>query len=180
MAQLILSSFLCFVLFQNFLVTSIASSDCTLFNVIPGLDVEPQFAVYVTPSQNQWNVSMCPTVHPNSVMIMPTTVAVGSAMCDLTSNSYPWAGIAWNDSKGIWVWNDGTNVSAKSPVWTYSEGSNPAPRTDCYQSVCQNGTCGQISCADSDKGHLFMGRCNKNQQIVCQVKRKFTLYCNRF
>jgi hypothetical protein len=156
------------------LVGTVFASNCSLFKLVPGLEVEPAVGFYVIPSNYQWIPSMCSAINPNAVMAMPTTVAFGASMCSNSYNTYQWAGLSWNNTFGIWTWIDGTNVTTRPVIWSNSSfGSNPTPQGDCYQGSCiNNGTCGQISCADGSMGKLYMGWCAKYQTIICQVKRK--------
>jgi hypothetical protein len=141
---------------------------CQDFQAILGVDLDDVDVAVKLSSTGYWNTSVCPQVHPMSVMIIPYTVAIGHAMCDMFDNSFPWAGISYENS--TWVWVD--NVD-RPVTWTAGKADIPHNVSNGY--VWGMSKCGEIHCSDGYKGTLYNDLCIKFQDIICQVNCKETV-----
>jgi hypothetical protein len=98
-------------------------------------------------------------------MIIPYTVAIGAAMCDMFGGTFPWAGISYENS--WWVWVDRIDRPA---IWISGKADIPQNVSNGY--IWGMTKCGEISCLDSTKGLLYNDLCMKLQDVICQVNCK--------
>jgi hypothetical protein len=156
------------------LASSLQLDSCSGFQAVQGVD-DAEIAV-VTYSVGIWDSSRCSNLHSKSVLVMPYSVSIGTAICSMFSNDYPWAGIYYNYSlaNGTWIWADGKDISSRPAYWaSWSGGLAPIPH-NVTSPIAGMTTCGQISCGydDGNLGKLYDGVCSKQQRVICQVNRK--------
>jgi hypothetical protein len=145
---------------------------CSQFQAVQGVEVNIGVTLL---TWGQWNSTICSSLHPKSVMVVPNTQALGTAMCDMFGNSWPWGGIYFdNNTSAKWIWTDGANISTKPALWAY-ESSDPNPAEGCTEATCIVKRCGEICCdldSSEKRGKLYNDPCSKIQDIICQVDCK--------
>jgi hypothetical protein len=149
-------------------------TSCSDFQILEGVDVDISVK---WAASGPWNNSTCSAASSKSIMIMPTTVEFGAALCNMYPNSYPWAGISYKNttpSNGNWSWVDGTNTSARRPFW--DKDIEPSYFQDCDGGECGPAVCGEVSCNAHNYGRLYSARCNKPQGVICQLKCKHYIH----
>jgi hypothetical protein len=158
---------LCVLLLVPLLQLSAATLEsCSQFQAVQGVEVNLGVKKL---AYAQWNSAICTTLHSKSVMVAPKTQALAIAMCDMFGNSWPWAGLYFDNATAAkWIWTDGTDISTTPVSWTFNS-ATPHP-------VDGVKNCGEIWCSfnpPTNRGKLYNDNCTKTQDIICQVDCEF-------